>query len=289
LLRDCDAVVCNLECCVSERGEPTSRVAGKPFFFRAPTAATESLKAVGAKAVGLANNHALDFEVEALLDTLGHLAAAEIPACGAGADLERARAGMVIDAGETRLGIVAASDHPVEYAAGTASPGIAYADLPRGAPSWLIDELARLREAADRVLAFLHWGPNMTVRPAHWQRRLADELLDAGADAVAGHSAHVFHGIAFRPGGPALYDLGDALDDYRVDAELHNDLGICAIWRPGEEPELELIGLRLHFTRTQIAAGRDADWIARRLAHACEELGTAVERTDESRFELAPA
>ena len=31
-----DLVVCNLECCISERGEPTRRIPGKPFFFRAP-------------------------------------------------------------------------------------------------------------------------------------------------------------------------------------------------------------------------------------------------------------
>jgi poly-gamma-glutamate capsule biosynthesis protein CapA/YwtB (metallophosphatase superfamily) len=289
LLRDCDAVVCNLECCVSARGRRTERIPGKPFFFRSPPAGTESLRAIGATAVGLANNHALDFETDALLDTLEQLHEAGIAACGAGPDAESARAGIVVDVGDLRLGIVAASDHPREYASAEDTPGIAYADLAGGAPPWLTDEVARLGEAADRVLAFLHWGPNMTVRPQRWQRRLANQLLEAGADAVAGHSAHVFHGVALRRGGPVLYDLGDALDDYAVDGELRNDLGICAIWRPGATPELELVGLRLHFARTQIAAGRDADWIAQRLDRACAELGTSVVRTAEARFEIAPA
>jgi poly-gamma-glutamate capsule biosynthesis protein CapA/YwtB (metallophosphatase superfamily) len=289
LLRDCDALVCNLECCIATRGSPTRRVAGKPFFFRSPPVGTESLRAIGTSAVGLANNHALDFETDALLDTLEHLGEAGIEACGAGPDAESARAGIVVGAGDLRLGIVAASDHPAEFAAGPSSPGIAYADLAGGAPSWLTGELARLDRAADRVLAFLHWGPNMTVRPERWQRRLADELLAAGADAVAGHSAHVFHGVALRPGGPVLHDLGDALDDYAVDAELRNDLGICAIWRPAGTPEVELIGLRLRFARTQIASGQDAEWIARRLARACGELETSVLRTGVARFELAPA
>ena len=35
-------------------------------------------------------------------------------------------------------------------------------------------------------------------------------------------SAHVFHGVAAR----VLYDLGDFLDDYRVDRKLRNDLGL---------------------------------------------------------------
>jgi poly-gamma-glutamate synthesis protein (capsule biosynthesis protein) len=176
------------------------------------------------------------------------------------------------------------SDHPSEFAATADSPGIAYADLQRGLPDWVPAELGRLRETADLVLAFPHWGPNMTVRPDRWQRRRGAELLDAGADAVAGHSAHVFHGIELLPDGPVLYDLGDALDDYAVDRKLRNDLGIFVIWRPGARPRFELVGLSLDFCHTRLASGDDAGWIADRLARACEELGTAVERVGEARF-----
>jgi poly-gamma-glutamate synthesis protein (capsule biosynthesis protein) len=44
------------------------------------------------------------------------------------------------------------------------------------------------------------------------------------------------------------------------------------------------VGLRLDFCHTRLATGADADWIASRLARACEELGTAVERTGEARL-----
>src|SRR5918999_4069888 len=73
-----DALVCNLECCISERGRPTERILGKPFFFRAPPSAVAALAAVGTTAVSLANNHALDYEEDALADTLELLAAAGI-------------------------------------------------------------------------------------------------------------------------------------------------------------------------------------------------------------------
>src|SRR5436305_13835822 len=65
----CDLVIANLECCISARGQPTERVAGKPFFFRAPPEAITALEAAGIGAVGLANNPALDYEVEGLVDT----------------------------------------------------------------------------------------------------------------------------------------------------------------------------------------------------------------------------
>ena len=284
ILGDCDAVVCNLECCISERGRRTRAIRGKPFFFRGPPAAVTSLTAIGVSVAGLANNHALDFGPEALLDTLSHLRGAGIAPVGAGPDDHSAKRGEVVDAGGVRLAVLAVSDHPAEYAATPESPGIAHASLSRGIPDWALVELARLREDADLVIAFPHWGPNMTVRPSPSHRKRAGELLQAGADLVAGHSAHVFHGIERHPGGVALYDLGGAIDDYAVDAELRNDLGLLALWRPGAAPELELVGLKLDFCHTTLADGADADWAHARLEMACGELGSAVERPGVQRF-----
>jgi poly-gamma-glutamate synthesis protein (capsule biosynthesis protein) len=188
------------------------------------------------------------------------------------------------------VGVIAVSDHPAQYAARPGRLGIAYARLRDGAPRWLLDGLRELRARCDAAIAFVHWGPNMTERPQRWQRERAGELQAAGADLVAGHSAHVFHGVGWTGGGPVLYDLGDALDDYAVDARLRNDLGVLAVWRPGASAEraLELVGLRLDFCHTRLAAGADADWIAARLTRACRELGTEVERTGEQRFLVHP-
>lgn len=285
--RSCDLVVCNLECCVSERGVPTRLVPGKPFFFRAPPQAVQALQSLGVRAVGIANNHALDYGEEALADTVEYLQRSGIPHAGAGPSPEEARAGTVVTAGPSRLGLVAVSDHPARFAAEPDRWGIAYADLGRGEAAWLLEEVGRLRPSCDLLVVFPHWGPNMTTAPAGWQRELGRELLNAGADLVAGHSAHVFHGIERTPLGLALYDLGDALDDYAVDRDLRNDLGLLALWRPGDAADLELVGLRLHYCYTALATGEDAEWIARRLDEACRKLGTAVERADEQRFRVA--
>jgi poly-gamma-glutamate synthesis protein (capsule biosynthesis protein) len=289
LCGSCDLVVCNLECCISARGAPTERIPGKPFFFRGPPEAVGSLEAVGVDVAGLANNHALDYEVEALLDTLELLHDAGVAVVGAGRDAAEASGGATATAANTRLGLVAVSDHPTEFAAAPQSPGIAYADLRRGVPEWLGAELERLARDCDLVIAFPHWGPNMTSEPARWQRRAAESMQEAGADLVAGHSAHVFHGAGWGERGPLLFDLGDALDDYAVDARLRNDLGVLALWRPRDPAaELELVGLALDYCHTRLAEGGDAQWIARRLDRACGPLGTSVEQTAEQRFRIAP-
>ena len=127
----------------------------------------------------------------------------------------------------------------------------------------------------------------MAPEPQPWQQRRAAELQPAGAQLVAGHSAHVFHGVAWGTSGPILTDLGDALDDYRVDSDLRDDLGLLAIWRPGNpRGELELVGLRLQFAFTDLARGSDADWIAERLLHASAPV--QIERVAEQRFRIRP-
>jgi len=284
-----DLVICNLECCLSARGAPTTLIADKPFFFRAPPQAVAALEAIGAGVVGLANNHILDFGEDAGADTPALLAAHGIATAGAGIDVRAARAPAIVERGGRRIGVLALADHPGRYAASAERFGIAYARLRDGPPRWLLHDVAALRRGCDIVVVFIHWGPNMSTRPAAWQRAVAAALRAAGADLIAGHSAHVFHGVGFEQRRPVLYDLGGALDDYGTDPLLRNDLGVLAIWRPDEvEGGLELVGLTLDYCHTRLAAGEEAAWIAARLRRACSELGSEVESVAANRYRIHP-
>lgn len=271
-LGEADLVVLNLECCISGRGRPWD-APGKPFFFRAPPRAVELLVLLGADCVTLANNHALDYGFDALADTLEHLAGAGIAAVGAGPDLERARRPATLAAGGLRVAVLGVTDHPPDFAAGPDRPGVAFADLRRRVPDWLAEGVGAAD--AEVVLVTPHWGPNMTSEPVGHVRRAAAALVDAGATLVAGHSAHVPHGVA----GPVLYDLGDFLDDYRVDPRLRNDLGLLfLVTLDGRGPvRLEALPLKLDFCHTRLATGEDAAWTRRRFRSACTALGTTVE------------
>ena len=273
LMGTADLVVLNLECCVSERGRRWD-APGKPFFFRAPPSAVELLRRLRVRCVTLANNHALDYGREALLDTLDHLADAGIATVGAGRDLDQARRPAVLDAAGLRVAVIGVTDHPADYAAGPDRPGVAYADLAGGAPEWLLAAVRDAAADADAVLVTPHWGPNMTKAPVPHVRRAAAAFGGAGATLVAGHSAHVPHGV----GGWVLYDLGDFLDDYAVDRRLRNDLGLLFLVTvdEGGPVALEAVPLKLDFCRTRLADGSDAAWMRRRFRDACAALGTDV-------------
>jgi poly-gamma-glutamate capsule biosynthesis protein CapA/YwtB (metallophosphatase superfamily) len=267
--RAADLCLLNLECCISERGEPWP---ARAFHFRAPPAAAEALADLGVDCVTLANNHALDFGPDALLDTLEHLGQVGVACVGAGARLEQARAPAVLEAGGVRWGVLGVTDHPREYAAAPDRPGVAFADLSRGAPDWLLESIRHVH--TEVVLVTPHWGPNMVGEPVQPVRAAGAALVEAGATLVAGHSAHVFHGVAGR----VLYDLGDFLDDYAVDPRLRNDLGLLWLVDLDESGpiRIEAIPLKLEFCYTRLADRRDAEWIARRFRQACAEFGTEV-------------
>jgi poly-gamma-glutamate capsule biosynthesis protein CapA/YwtB (metallophosphatase superfamily) len=269
-VRAADLCIVNLECCISVRGAP---MPGRVFHFRAPPAATEALAHLGVDCVSLANNHALDFGPEALLDTFEHLRAAGIGWVGAGVDEQGARSPAVLAANGERLRLVAFADHPAEYAAGPDRPGTAFGDLSgERPPDWLMAQLGDT--GPDPVLVCAHWGPNMVAEPTPPVRRTAAALGSSGVALIAGHSAHVFQGVAGR----VLFDLGDFIDDYRVDPVLRNDLGL--LWfvdLDGDEiVSLEALPLRLDYCHTRVAGGDDAAWIARRFIDACSALGTRV-------------
>lgn len=272
---EADLFLVNLECCISERGErwPDSH---KPFFFRAPPRAIESLRYLGVDAVTLANNHALDYGYEALRDTLDHLREAGIGCCGAGGSEAEARRPVRLSAGGTSVDVIGVTDHPEEYAAARDRPGVAYADLGVATPGWLLETIDA--SEAEVVLVTPHWGPNMTATPRRYVRRAAAELAEAGAGLIAGHSAHVFQGVE----GPTLYDLGDFIDDYAVDPVLRNDLGMLFVVTEdgGYISKIEGLPLTLDYCYTRPAGGDDLRWVVRRFRDACAEFGTEVDEVN---------
>src|SRR3954452_321407 len=152
-----DLFIVNLECCISEHGQPWPDP-NKPFVFRAPQAAAELLAGIGVGCVSLANNHALDYGADAVLETLAHRSAAGTAWVGAGLDMDSAQAPAVFERGGLRLGVVGFADHPAAFAAGPGRAGIAYADLrATGVGGWLADALTAARADANAVLVTPHW------------------------------------------------------------------------------------------------------------------------------------
>jgi len=206
---------------VSDRGSAWGGPA-KPFHFRAPPQAAAILADLGIGCVTLANNYALDYGYAALADTIDYLTRSGIRVVGAGADLQQARAPVLLQVRGTQVAVLGITGHPADFAAAPANPGAAYANLAAAVPQWLTSGVRGLTADGELVLVMPHWGPNMTTRPRPYIRAAVGALVAAGAALVAGHSAHVFHGVAGR----VLFDMRDFIDDYATNPLLRNDLGL---------------------------------------------------------------
>jgi len=276
VLGEADAVVANLECCISTRGERWPDP-GKPFFFRAPPVAVDALRRLGVSVVTLANNHALDYGYDALMDTLSLLHDAGIATTGAGVDVDAARLPAHLAVGDTTIAIIGCTDHPQDYAASSSRPGVALASLGTTVDRWVLQAIHDAPE--DCVMVEPHWGPNMVGAPIARVRSAAAGLRAAGATVVAGHSAHVFHGVSER----VLFDLGDFVDDYATDPDLRNDLGLMFLLElcRGEPTRVSAVPIALDYCHTRLASPDEAEWIRARFVSACAAFGTPVLEHDD--------
>lgn len=106
-----DVLIGNLETVLLEldtfSGSPQAQSGGT--WMLADPAVAADLKSLGFSVLGLANNHATDWGVEALLGTREHLDAAGIQHAGAGRSMSQARSACYVDAPQGRLGFLAAS------------------------------------------------------------------------------------------------------------------------------------------------------------------------------------
>jgi poly-gamma-glutamate capsule biosynthesis protein CapA/YwtB (metallophosphatase superfamily) len=226
LIRGADLFLINLECALTRSAERWRDGSFKTFYFRAGPEVVETLRLARVDFACLANNHAADFGMEGLLETVRVLDEAGIAHTGAGEDEKAARAPALLAAGGFRIGVTAFADHPEQWAAGPGRPGINYIPVSTEARVLRRVEaaIAAARKDADFVVFTIHWGPNMRNRASSDFRDFARAVLSAGADLFWGHSAHVVQGIEFWGGKVILYDTGDFVDDYAVDGELRNDL-----------------------------------------------------------------
>jgi poly-gamma-glutamate synthesis protein (capsule biosynthesis protein) len=281
LVGEADLSLVNLECVIAESGEPF--IPHRVFYFRADPKAIEVLTLAGIDYVTLSNNHALDFQAPALLETIRHLDEHGIAHAGAGSNAEEASRYTLLEARGIKVGVVAFADHFREYAATESRPGTNVIPI-------TVDEqyFHRVRESieavqaagADLVVFSIHWGPNMRHVPPQEFKAFAHAVMDAGADIFHGHSAHVFQGIEIYKGRPIFYDTGDLIDDYYVDEKHKNDQQLLfLVYATSEGVErIELIPLLISYMQVNRAAGTVFDEICERIDELSEAMGTEIKR-----------
>lgn len=277
VFKGADLRVCNLECVISDNGSPWS-MTPKAFHFRTDARNVEVLKRAGIDAVTLANNHTLDYEYAALIDTLAILDKKGIRHAGAGSSINSAQAPDFLESGGRRIALIAFTDNEPDWEATEERAGVFYApvDTEDERAKRLFDIIRDAKKKAGIVIVSAHWGPNRGYRPVSGHIPFAHALVDSGATIIFGHSCHVFQGVEIYKGCPIIYGAGDFIDDYAVDDIERNDESFIFLVEADDEGVKRMLLFPTMIIRFQarLARGFLAEEIAIKMKNLCREFNT---------------
>ncbi len=231
ILKKANLRICNLECVISDKGEPWS-LTPKIFHFRSDAKNVEVLKVANINIVSLANNHSLDFGYEAMFAMLEILKKNNIYYTGAGKNLKEASRPAILEIQNKKIGFLAFTDNEPAWSAEENKPGIFYVELfDQGKNlNYLLNLIKETKNNVDYLIVSAHWGPNWGYEPLKEHIFYAHKFIDAGADLIFGHSPHIFRGIEIYKKKFILYSTGDFIDDYAVDEIERNDESFIFVW-----------------------------------------------------------
>lgn len=80
----------------------------------------------------------------------------------------------------------------------------------------LVEQIRAASDAGEFVIVMPHWGTEYVRSADSAQRRLAQMMVDAGADLIIGGHPHVPQGISVIDGVPVVYSLGNFVFDQEI-------------------------------------------------------------------------
>ena len=212
-----------------------------------------AMKKAGFDIVSFSSNHAMDYGRTHFLNTIDYLRDAGLAVIGVGKNEEEARKYSVIERDGTKIAFLGyCTILPQDYWAQEARPGMNPArghtyyekiehDQP-GTPcrvhsfahredkAKMLEDIRKAKTEADIVVVSMHWGIHFTeAQIAEYQVEYAHDAIDAGADLILGHHAHILKPIEVYKGKVIFYSLGnfameDPTDMKRDAATLRQDM-----------------------------------------------------------------
>jgi poly-gamma-glutamate synthesis protein (capsule biosynthesis protein) len=227
-LQDADLVLGNLESAiVGENIEPPPmpKAGPTPYILNAPLTAPDMLRQAGFDILGLANNHTLDYRSVGLAETVERLKQAGLMTVGAGENIEAAYRPLLVDVKGVRLAFLAfniiggyQSADPDSWANATWDETLA------------TQAIAQAQRQAEAIIVSIHWGDEYLIYPSPSQHKVAQIVLDAGADLVLGHHPHVVQGTEVVGDSFVAYSLGNFVFDQEDLPETRHGLALRALF-----------------------------------------------------------
>lgn len=205
-LQSADLSVINNEFVFTDGGD---RQVDKAYTFGAKTENAAMLDAFGADVANLANNHTYDYRESGLMDTIETLQNKGIVTVGAGENLKEASAVQYVVVGGRKIAFVSATEIE-RFARYTKEATETEAGVLKMLnPAVFKEAIAEADKNSDYVVAIVHWGDEGKINYTAAQYNMANDFVQAGADAVIGGHPHRMQGIEYINGAPVVFSLGN--------------------------------------------------------------------------------
>jgi poly-gamma-glutamate synthesis protein (capsule biosynthesis protein) len=200
-----DVRFANLESQLSDqRGRTISP--DNPLVFTGPPNGADVLARAGFTVVSTANNHAWDYGEKAMIETLDNLDRVGVAHAGTSRTPGGATTPAIVEAGGMRVAFLAFT---AIWNQGALSQHVARDRVAGAERASMIAAVQAARRDANVVLVSIHGGEEYSDTPLAGARELYRAVIDAGADGVLGHHAHVMQGLEIYRGKPLIYGLGN--------------------------------------------------------------------------------
>ena len=229
-LRNSDLLVGNLETAVTTVETKTP----KTFNYRLLPKYSPALKLARNQYLNLANNHILDYGDSGLAETVQTLDQIGIKYSGAGLNLRAALDPAIFEINGWKVGVVGCADNYDRWAAQESKPGVFLVDYKNY--DQVLDHLRHVKENVDLLILSVHWGPNYIRGVELERKKFAQDVISVGVDIIHGHSSHHVKCIYkevdskindhYSTKKVIMFGIGDFINDYAVDKEFRNDLGM---------------------------------------------------------------
>ena len=282
ILESGDIVFGNLETTIADSGK---QLPGKGIWFRADPGVTEGLRKAGFNVLALANNHILDYDTPALMDTIRNLEQAGIGYVGAGENLEQAKRPLIVIRDGVSIGFLAYNEFYNYFWSYSYRRTFEATDSAAGtAPmkeELIKEDIEKLKKLCDVVVVSLHWGIENSNRITKAQQQLGYKIIDWGGDIVLGHHPHVLQGIEFYKEKLIVYSLGNFIFDQNGDNNNQSVVLHIAL-EDGEIADVSAYPVQI-FDKHQprIAVGSKKEQIMDRIETLSRQLGTTTERKEQ--------
>ena len=215
----------------------------------------EAIGRAGYDIVSFASNHCMDFGSEAMLETIENLQQTNVEVIGAGKNIKEARkaAHFTLQDGTKVAFLAYCTILPQDYWATDRRAGCTpmraftvYEQVEHDHPGTparihtyphredlaaMENDIRAAKEIADVVFVSHHWGIHFVQSSiADYQRDIARAAIDAGADAILGHHAHILKGMEIIKDKPVFYSLCNFAVDLRISPELYESKGFQEIF-----------------------------------------------------------